>query len=157
MSLFFPDSTSYSQLQLLPVATGEEQGHVAVDDQPVIAISNLPVAIPDASRHPLPYQFPAIATHLQAVAEVLCLVVLTHESQECHVNWSHSQEEGLEVKTEVFPKAIEDSEHPCSIFNFMWIGFDITVVKCAPIMCIHLVIIFQVRHEQWYVVCDRTL
>lgn len=80
MLLFFPDTTSHSQLQLLPVATGKEEGHVPVDDQPIVAISDLPVIVSYAPRHSLPCKFSAIATHLKAVAEVPCLAVFAEKS-----------------------------------------------------------------------------
>lgn len=90
-SLFFPDPACHSQLQLLPVAAREEERHITMNDQTIIAVPYLPMAVSDASWDPLPYQFPAIATHFKTVTVVLCLIILTHESQECHIHWRHSQ------------------------------------------------------------------
>lgn len=73
--LFFPNSTGDTKLQLLSVTTREEESHVSMDNQTIVAISNLPVTISNAPRHPLPGKFSAIATHFQAVAEVPCFAI----------------------------------------------------------------------------------
>lgn len=86
-SLLLPDATGHPQLELLPGAAGEEECHVAVDDEAVEAVPHLLVAVPDAPGSALPRQLPPVPTHLQAVAEVPCLALFTHEPQESHVYW----------------------------------------------------------------------
>jgi hypothetical protein len=106
-----PDAAGDPQLELLPVAAGEEKGHLPVNDQPVVAVPHSPVAVPDASWRALPCQLPPLPAHLQAVAEALCLALLTHEPQECHVHWRHAQQECLKVEAEVLPKTFENLQN----------------------------------------------
>lgn len=89
-SLLLPDTTSDSELELLTVATGEEESHLPVDYEAVMAVTHLPVAIPDTSWHPLPYQLPTVATNLQAVTVALRILIFPHKPKECHVDWSYS-------------------------------------------------------------------
>jgi hypothetical protein len=42
-----------TQLELLPVTAREEQGHVPLDDEPVVAIPDPPVTVNDAPGYPL--------------------------------------------------------------------------------------------------------
>ena len=74
-----------TQLELL-VTAREEQGHVPLDDEPVVAIPDLPVTVSDAPRHPLPDHLAPSAPNLQAVAVVLCFCVISHEPQEGDVD-----------------------------------------------------------------------
>jgi hypothetical protein len=90
-SLFLPNSPSDPQFELLPFSTREEQGHVPLDDKPIIAIPDLPMAVSDAPGNPLPDHFAASASYLQAVAVVLCFQVITHEPQEGDVHRCHPQ------------------------------------------------------------------
>ena len=105
--LLLPDPASDPQLQLLPVTTGEEQRHVPLDDEAVMAVPRLPVAVADAPRGALPYHLPAISTHLKAVAVVLRLVLVSHETKEGHVYRCHPKLEGLKVQAEVLPEAVK--------------------------------------------------
>lgn len=108
LPLLPPDPAGDAQLELLPAATGEEDCHVPMDDQPVEAVPHFPVAVPDAPRRTLPCQLPSTSAHLQAVTEALRLALLTHEPQECHVHWCGPQKECLEVQAEVLPETLED-------------------------------------------------
>lgn len=85
-SLFLPDPPGDTQLELLPVAAREEQGHVPLDDEPIVAVPDLPVAVPDAPGHPLPDHLAPRAPYLQAVAVVLRFRVVSHEPQEGDVD-----------------------------------------------------------------------
>ena len=107
-SLLLPDAASHSQLELLPGAAGEEEGHVAVDDEAVKAVSHLLVAIADAPGRALPRQLPPVPAHLQAVAEIPGLTLFTHETQECHVYRRHPKQERLEVEAEVLSETLEN-------------------------------------------------
>lgn len=108
LAFLLPDAASDSQLELLPVAAREEEGHLSVDDQAVVAVPHRPVAVPDAPRRALPRQLPSFPAHLQAVAEALCLALLAHEPQERHVHRRHAQQERLEVQAEVLPETFEN-------------------------------------------------
>jgi len=109
-SLLLPDPPSDPQLELLPVATREEEGHVALDDEPVVAVPDLPVAVPDAPRHALPCHLAPVPSDLQAVAVVLGLGVVAHETEEGDVHGRHAQLESLEVQAEVLAEAAENLE-----------------------------------------------
>jgi hypothetical protein len=123
--LLFPYPTSDPELELLPVTAGEEEGHVPLDDEPIMAVPHLPVAVTDAPGGALPYHLPAIGTDLQAVAVVLCIVLVPHETEKCHVHRCHPKLEGLEVKAKVLPETVKYlhtrvSTHPilvCSILG----------------------------------------
>jgi hypothetical protein len=113
--LLLPDPPSDPQLELLPVATGEEQGHVPLDDEPVVAVPDFPVAVPDASRDALPCHLTATASHLEAVAVALGFGVVSHEPEEGDVHRCHAQLECLEVQTEVVAKAAENLEDDSTV------------------------------------------
>jgi hypothetical protein len=89
-SLLLPDTTSDSEIELLTTATREEESHLSMDYEAIMAVTHLPVAIPDTSWHPLPYQLSTIATNLQAVTITLGILIFPHEPKECHVDWSYS-------------------------------------------------------------------
>jgi len=95
--LLLPDSPSDPQLELLPVPSREKQSHVPLDDQPVIAVTDLTVAVSDAPWHPLPDHLAPGASHLQAVAVVLCFCIISQESQEGNVDRCHAKLKGFEV------------------------------------------------------------
>lgn len=95
--LLLPDSPSDPQLELLPVPAREKQGHVPLDDQPVIAVTDLPVAVSDAPGHPLPDHLTPSSSHLQAVAVVLCFRIISHEPQKGNVDRRHAQLKGFKV------------------------------------------------------------
>ena len=106
--LFLPYPPRNSQLQLLPVSTGEEKCHVPLDDEPVVAVPNLPVAISDAPWSTLPYELPSIRPNLKTVTVVLCLSFIAHETEECHVNWSHAVLECFKVEAEILAETMEN-------------------------------------------------
>lgn len=106
--LFLPDSPSDPELELLAIAAGEEEGHVAGDDEAVMAVPHLAVAVSYAAGHPLPDHLPPIRPHFQAVAVVLRLAVVPHEPEERYVHRRHPQLECLKVQAKVLPKAAED-------------------------------------------------
>lgn len=107
--LLLPNPSSNPELELLLVPTGEEEGHVPLDYEPIVAISHLPVAIPDTSWGTFPNKFPAIPPNLEAVAVVSSIIFVAHEPQECHVHWGHAQLERLEMEAEVLTKRLEYS------------------------------------------------
>jgi hypothetical protein len=146
-SLLLPDAAGNPQLELLPVAAGEEEGHVPVDDEAVEAVPDLLVAVPDAPGDALPCQLPPVPAHLQAVAEVPGLAVLAHEPQERHVHWCHPQQECLKMQAEVLSKTLENRQHPCSVFHFIRVGLHITVVKGAAFMQVHLMVVYEMRDK----------
>ena len=105
--LLFPDPASDPELQLLPVATGEEQRHVPLDDEAVVAVPHLPVAVADAPGGALPDHLPPVGADLEAVAVVLRLVLVPHETEEGHVYRCHPKLECLKVQAEVLPEAVK--------------------------------------------------
>jgi len=155
--LLFPDPTCDPELQLLPITTGEEQGHVPLDDEAVMAVPHLPVAVADAPGGALPNHLPAIGTHLKAVAVVLRLVLVSHETKEGHVYWCHPKLEGLKVQAEVLPEAVKHCQHPGGVFHFSWVRFHVSVVECATAMHINFVIIPQMGNKIWDVASSGTL
>lgn len=74
-----------------------------------MTIPDLPVAITNASWGPLPYEFPAIRSNLQAVAVIPGLGLITHETEKRHVNRGHAKLEGLEMEAEVLTKTMKYS------------------------------------------------
>lgn len=68
------------------------------------------MAVPNAPRYPLPNHLPAISANLQAIAVVLCLIIITHKSQEGNVYRSHPKLESFKVQTKILTKATEDLE-----------------------------------------------
>lgn len=149
ISLFFPYAARYSQLQLPLIAARKEECQVPWDDQPVVALTHPPVAVADAPRDSLPDQPPAVPTHLQAVTEALCLVVISHEPQQRHVHGRCPQLEGLKVQAEVFAEAVEYSKHPCGIFHLKQVRFHISMVEGAPYMHVNLVITLEMCDKCW--------
>jgi len=105
--LLFPDPASDTELQLLSVATGEEQRHVPLDDEAVVAVPHLPVAVADAPGGALPDHIPPVGADLEAVAVVLRLVLVPHEMEEGHVYRCHPKLERLKVQAEVLPEAVK--------------------------------------------------
>jgi len=156
-SLLLPDSARDPQLELLPGPAGEEQGHVAVDDEAVEAVPHLLVAISDAPGCALPCQLPPVPAYLQAVAEVPGLTLFAHETKKCHVYRGHPQQECLEVEAEVLPKTLENSEHPCSVLHFVRVGLHVTVVKGAAFMQVHLMVVYEMGHEHRNITCNQAL
>jgi len=119
--LLFPDSTSHSQLEFLPITSREVECEVSWDDKTVLTVPDFPLTVTDASWDPLPCQFASVSSYFQAVTELLRLVLVSHETKKRHVHWCHPQLERLEVQTELSPKTVEHRKHPCSVFDFMWI------------------------------------
>jgi hypothetical protein len=114
-SLLLPDPPSDPQLELLPVTTGEEQGHVPLDDEPVVAVPDFPVAVSDATRDALPCHLAATASDLEAVAVVLGFNVVSHEPEEGDVHRCHAQLECLEVQTKALAKTAENLEDDSTV------------------------------------------
>lgn len=106
--MFFPNPSSDPQLQLFPFSSREEQRHVSLYNETIMAVSNFLVVVPNASRVALPNQLPAISTNLEAVTEVSSVGFVPHESQKCHVNRCHTQLKGFKMKTEILAKTVED-------------------------------------------------
>jgi hypothetical protein len=73
-----------------------------------MAVSNLPVAVPDAAGGALPCHLPTISPNLKAVAVAPCLIFVSHETEESHVYWCHSELECLKMQAEVLPKTMEN-------------------------------------------------
>lgn len=72
-----------------------------------MAVTHLPVAVPDAPGGALPYHLPAIGADLEAVTVVPRLILVPHETQEGHVHWCHPKLEGLKVQAEVLPETVK--------------------------------------------------
>jgi hypothetical protein len=106
--LFLPYPPGNSKLQLLPIPTREEKCHISLNYETVMTIPDLPVAISDTSRGTLPYKFPAISSDLKAIAIIPSLSLITHETEECHINRGHAKLESFKVKAEVLTKTMED-------------------------------------------------
>ena len=49
------------------------------------------------------------------------------------------------------------SQHPCGVFDFLRIGFDVSVVESTAIMHINLVIILEVHDKERNIASNRTL
>jgi hypothetical protein len=64
VGLLLPDPPSHPQLQLLPVTAREEQRHVPLDDEAIMAVTDLAVAVTDASRSTFPHHLPPVTTNL---------------------------------------------------------------------------------------------
>jgi len=122
-SLLLPDPPSDPQLQLLPVATREEQGHAPLNDEPVIAVPDLPVAVSDASRDALPCHLTTTASNLQAVAVILSFSIVAHEAEEGNVDRCHAQLECLEMQTEILAEAAENLENDDSVISYRILGY----------------------------------
>jgi hypothetical protein len=105
--ILFPNAASDAQLQLLAVSTGKEERHVSLHYEAVMAVSYFPMAVSDTSRGAFPNHSPATAPDFEAVAVGLCLILIPHETDECHVNWSLPEQKGFKVQAEIFSKTIE--------------------------------------------------
>lgn len=106
--LLLPDAASHPQFQLFPLPAGEEECHVPLDYEAVVAVTHFAVAVPDAPGCALPYHLPAIGTNLKAIAVVPCVILIAHEAEECHVDWRHSKLEGLKMQAEILPETMEN-------------------------------------------------
>ncbi|KAJ4954601.1 hypothetical protein NE237_011384 [Protea cynaroides] len=89
--------------------------HVPLNNEAIMAVPDLPVAISDAPEGTFPYEFTAISPNFQAVAIVPSLCLITHKMEECHVYRSHAKLEGFEVQAEVLTKTIEDIQKKSNI------------------------------------------
>lgn len=146
--LLLPDPSGDSELELFPVSAGEEESHVSLNYESVVAVSHFPVAVSDASRRSLPYQLPTVSADLEAVAIVPSLVLVSHEPQERHIHRSHSQLERLEVEAEILPETMEHRKHPRGVLYFAGIGLDVAVVESATGMHVDLVIVPEMGDEE---------
>lgn len=108
VSLLFPDSTSYPEFQFLPISTREKEGHISLYNETIETVPDFPVAVPDAPWHPLPDHLPPISAHLKTVAVVLCLIIVTHEPQECNIYRRHPELESLKMQAKVLTEATEN-------------------------------------------------
>lgn len=106
--LFFPYPPCNSQLQFFLVSSGEEKCHVSLYYEAIMAVSDLLVAIPNASRVALPDKFSVISSNLEAVTVVLSFCFIPHETQKRHVNRSHPKLECFKMETEILTKTMED-------------------------------------------------
>lgn len=107
-SLLLPNSTRDAQLELLAVPAREKESHATLNNKTVKTVPHLAVAVSDAAWDPLPDHLAAIASNLKAVAVILCLHIISHESQKCYVNWCIAKLECLEMETEILPKATKN-------------------------------------------------
>lgn len=106
--LFLPYPSSNPQLQFFLVASREEECHVPLDDESVVAIPNRSVTVPYASWGTLPSKFAAIPTNFQTVGVVSSIGLVTHISQKSHIYRSHAKLKSFKVETEVLSKTMED-------------------------------------------------
>lgn len=95
--LLLPNPTSYPEFQLLPIASGEEKGHVTLDDKTVETVPDLPVTVPNTPWHSLPNHLPPISPNLKTVTVVLRLIIVAHKPQERYVHWRHAELESFEM------------------------------------------------------------
>lgn len=65
------------------------------------------MAVPYTTWLSLPGYLPPMASNLKTVAVLLSIIFITHETQECYVDWSHPELEGFKMQTEILPKATE--------------------------------------------------
>lgn len=106
--LFLPYSSCYTKLKLFLVSSWEKKCHVTLNNKAIMAVSNFYVTIPDAPGGAFPYKFPTISTNFQAVTIVSSLYLISHESEESHVNRSCAQLKCFEMKTKILTKTIEN-------------------------------------------------
>ncbi len=106
--LLLPYPPSNSQLQFFSIPTREEESHISLDNETIMAVPYLLVAISDTSCGALPYEFPPICPNLKAITIVPSLILVTHETEECHVNRGHAKLEGFKVKAEILTKTMKD-------------------------------------------------
>lgn len=88
--LLLPYTASDTQLKLFPVATREEQCHVPLNYEAIMAITDFPMAVTDTARGAFPCELPAVGPNLKAVTEIPRLILIAHEAKECHVNGCHA-------------------------------------------------------------------
>ena len=69
-----------------------------------MAVPHLPVAVADAPRGALLDHLPPVGADLEAIAVVLCLILVPHETEKGHVYRCHPKLECLKVQAEVLPK-----------------------------------------------------
>lgn len=79
-----------------------------MDNETIMAVPDLAVAISDTSWCTLPNEFPAICPDLEAITVVPSFILVTHETEECHVNRCHAKLEGFKVKAKVLTKTMKD-------------------------------------------------
>lgn len=108
--LILPNLTCHSELQLFPITSREEESQVSQYNEPIKAVSNLPMPIPHTPWHALPYEFSRISTHLQAVAVIPSFCLIPHEMKKCHIDRSHPKLKRFKVEAKVLPEAVEDLE-----------------------------------------------
>lgn len=98
-----------------------------------MAIPYLAVAVAYAAGSALPDHLAAICTNLKTIAVVACLILVSHETQECHVYWCVAQLEGLKMKAEVLTEAVKylEREREISILCmlFFFFPFSILVIR----------------------------
>jgi len=155
--LLLPYPPSNSQLQLFSIPTREEESHVSLDNETIMAVPDLLVAISNTSWGTLPYEFPPICPDLKAITIVPSLILVTHETEECHVNRGHAKLESFKVKAEVLTKTMKYCQHPSGIFNFPGIRLYIAMVECASCVHVHLVIIPQMGNQERDIPDNRAL
>lgn len=73
-----------------------------------MAVSNLLVAISYASWGTFPNEFPPISPNLKTVAVITGFRLITHETEECHIHWSHPQLKSFKMETEVLSETVEN-------------------------------------------------
>lgn len=73
-----------------------------------MAVSDLLVAISNASRVAFPDKLSVMASNLKAVTVVLSFCLVPHETQKRHVNRSHAKLKGFKMETEILTKTVED-------------------------------------------------
>ena len=79
-----------------------------MDDETIKTVTNLPVAVPYASRDALPNHLPPTPSNFKTVAVVPCLVIITHEPQEGYVDGSYPELECFKMQTEILPETTEN-------------------------------------------------
>ncbi|KAG9141641.1 hypothetical protein Leryth_015344 [Lithospermum erythrorhizon] len=57
----------------------EEKCHITLNNEAIVAVPNLAVAIPYTSWGAFPYEFSAIATYLQTIAIISSICLVSHE------------------------------------------------------------------------------
>jgi hypothetical protein len=105
--ILFPNAAGDTQLQLLALPTRKEESHVPLDYEAIMAVSYFPMAVSDTTRGAFPNHSPATTPDLEAVAVGLCIILIPHETDKCHVDWSLSEQKGFKVQAEILPKTIE--------------------------------------------------
>lgn len=106
--LLFPYPPCDAKFELFPISSREEKGHVALNNETIMTISDLPVTISNASWCALPDELPAISSNLQAIAVVPSFCLITHKTKKCHINRSHTKLKCLKMETKILSKAVKD-------------------------------------------------